>query len=215
MNAAVSHVSSSLQYNPSWWLLPQSLAQHCFVLDKQQSRSLPSLRSIPGTYSVTRHTSRRKPLWLTSVRAAKSLAVEIHGSIQVVEALRQAVPLEPRGQYADRTLLDAPMHRPTSNPMLMKLKRNDWYSGLGCVAVPSLFAGSLELGIWCRGCEKTGSLRRSPYLDATEYGQHGLYDSDHLQNLSKRAWSRSEFLEHATCCISAREVIAHRWTGLS
>lgn len=211
-----------LSFNQSLWLLPLPFARDCFDLTRQQLKALPTMRSIPGTYFVRRSFSRLRPITLTSVRAAKELAIKIHGSTDAIarnlakKRLRAAI----KRPYNVMWYHDAPL-QPFSQDILtlrsMGSAPNDEFGGMGSVAFPSMLGNVVENGLWCRGCELTFELYRFQKLDrdvVSQLAPRGCDTFKFLMGLQHRARSETEFLEHAQHCHSATEVITKRWVGL-
>ncbi|KAH8728358.1 F-box domain-containing protein [Phaeosphaeriaceae sp. PMI808] len=211
-----------LSFNQSLWLIPLPFARACFGLTRQQSKALPTMRSIPGTYFVRRSISRLRPTTLTSARAAKELAIKVHGSTDAIarilatKHLRTTIPKPYTGIWYQ----NAPL-QPFSQDILT-LKSigsvpNDEFGGTGSVTFPSMVGNVVESGLWCRGCERTFELYRFQKLDRDVVSRLAPLGCDafrFIKGLQYRARSEAEFLEHAQHCYSATEVMTKRWVGL-
>ncbi|KAF4438258.1 hypothetical protein FACUT_5123 [Fusarium acutatum] len=76
-----------LHQNRGLWMITLPMAKKYFSLTYQQVQTLPIMRIIPGTYCLrTRDKTHKNPFRLVSVKAAKSLAIEVHGSAEKVAA---------------------------------------------------------------------------------------------------------------------------------
>lgn len=71
-----------LSRNQSLWMVTPTFARDCFDLTRQEAKALPVMRSIPGRYFVRRRISRLRSVTLTSVKAAKELALKFPRSTQ-------------------------------------------------------------------------------------------------------------------------------------
>ena len=222
--------------NQSLWMIPLTIARECFHLRPRDLKKLPTLWSIPGTYSVEHSVSRKRAIRLTSVRAAKDLALRIHGStaalalylaknahgLGAADANSNLDKTSNKRLYYLRWLRAAPMEPLPAgyeNPGLtVGNVPNDRFCGMGCVAFPSLSKREVENGIWCRGCELTNN----PFSPQSRFNNRLASDSapqgrkahQYLRDLQYRARSQTDFLEHAKCCYSAREVIESKYRGL-
>ncbi|KAK2808631.1 hypothetical protein FQN50_004495 [Emmonsiellopsis sp. PD_5] len=205
-----------LHRNQSFWVIPTSMAEKCFKLTKHQLQGIPLMCSIPGTYSVGHRVSRRRKVRLVSVKAAKEVAIKVHGSIAVI------TPTEPvTGQggariqefYKYKQLLDAPLEPLSQNPSTLPSQRfalSDRYCGMASAPFPSLQPdGSVEHGLWCRGCALMWEDFRFGQLAAdvvTQLSVPGVSTNYVLLGLHQRARSKSEFLEHIKSCHGALEL---------
>lgn len=205
-----------LVVNQSLWMTSLPLARKCFGLTTRQSKSLPIMRSVPGKYCVPHHISRQKPIWLTSVRAAKELALKVHGSL---EALTRSCPLDPcKLQEFQIEILNwyrqAPLHPLSSDPVGMNDVENrprDRFGGMGSVPFPSSIGGALEQGLWCRGCELTYENYATEGIDSETLSRlvpRDCHADQYLLRLQYRAWSRAELRQHAKHCHSADAIIS-------
>lgn len=213
-----------LLMNQSLWMIPPTLARDCFDLTKHDSKALPILRSIPGVYSVRNKISRKRPILLTSVGAAKELALRVHGSTKALENISAAkqshMSIQNFRKYT--RLVAAPLEPLSQDPLTLDHTSNipqDEFNGMGHVPYPSMSkCGTVENGLWCRGCERTFEIYRSRGLDQAVISSmvpHGANITfQYIMGMQYRARSRSEFLEHAKQCHSAKEVLAKRWVGL-
>jgi hypothetical protein len=212
-----------LVVNQSLWMVSLPLAGECFVLTKQQLKALPVMWSIPGKYGVPHRISRQRSIRLTSVKAVKELAVQVHGSM---EALTANYPLDPRDHTSskfDKLLWyrQAPLHPLSQDPLTINdvgMRPSDDFGGMGAIPFPSLLNGSIEQALWCRGCEMTYEEYAVEGMDLSTLSclvPQGCHAEKFLLRMQYRAWSKADFLQHAKSCHSAAEVISQRWIGLT
>lgn len=209
--------------NQSLWMVPLSVAGDCFNLTKTELKTLPTMRSIPRKYSVKNSVSRQRPIRLTSVKAAKERALQVHGSIDAMaRSLAEKRPhMTLTKFYKTRWLQDAPLQPLSQDPLTLEYVSNtpnDDFCGMGCVPFPSMTGSNIETGMWCRGCERTSQLYHDQKLNASEVSwlvPPGCETYRYMNGIQYRARSEAEFLEHAEHCYSAREVITRRWIWLT
>ncbi|KAF2271828.1 F-box domain-containing protein [Westerdykella ornata] len=212
-----------LVVNQSLWMLPLPAARECFGLTKQQLKALPIMWSIPGKYCVPRSKSRQRSIRLTSVKAAKELALKVHGSI---EALEMKHPLDPQAHPAFKTDMltwyrQAPLCPLSQDPLTINdvgIRPDNVFGGMGAIPFPSLLNGGTEQGLWCRGCEMTYDTYMIEGLDVSTLSRlvpQGCPADLFLLRVQYRAWSKAGFLQHAKHCHSAAAVISQRWIGLT
>jgi hypothetical protein len=66
--------------NPILWMITLKKAKDIFVLPKRFLRPLPVMRNIPGKYCILHTISQERQYTLTSFKAAKALALKVHGT---------------------------------------------------------------------------------------------------------------------------------------
>lgn len=64
------------------WAMPRARAATCFDTPGRELKRLPAARSLPDAYIVKYHIKRSRPQRLVSVRAAKELALKLHGGTE-------------------------------------------------------------------------------------------------------------------------------------
>lgn len=203
-------------------MIPLALAGDCFHLTQQDLKALPTMRSIPGRYFVQHRISRQRPIRLTSVKAAKELALKVHGSTEAMarNLAAKRLHITDTSYYKTKWLQDAPLQPLSQDPLTLENIRNtpaDDFCGMGSVPFPSMSGSSVENGLWCRGCERTFELYRSQELDRSVVSRLmylGCEPFQFVMGMQYCARSEAEFLEHAKHCYSAMEVITKRWIGL-
>jgi hypothetical protein len=208
-----------LWLNPSLWVTFISDATNFFDLTLSQTKSLPIMRSIPGTYNIEHRRSRRRPLELTSVKAAKELTIKVHGSAKVITKKLQAKMMAPgipvaeyrRLRYLRRALVQQhaqelfkPRYKPTDP--------RDQFCGMASVHFPSLTQkDTVEKGLWCCGCERTCERQLTlPFEVLSSLVPPTSCVTTVLGAAKRRAWSRSGFLEHIEDCYGVQELDSGR-----
>lgn len=211
-----------LSRNQSFWMIPLAVAGDCFDLTQKDLKALPTMRSIPGKYFVQHRISRQRSIRLTSVKAAKELALKVHGSIEAMASNLAAkrMHITRTSYHKTRWLQGAPLQPLSQDPWTLEIISNtptDDFCGMGSVPFPSMSGSSIENGLWCRGCERTFELYRSQKLDRSVVSRLVPLNCEPFQffrGMQYCARSEAEFLEHAKHCYSATEVITKRWIGL-
>ena len=210
-----------LSRNRSLWMTPLSVVDCCSNLTQRDLKTLPTMRSIPGQYSVESTIPSHRPIRLTSVRAAKELALKKYGSDEALARNLEAKNLDrTKIQYYQlRWFHDAPLELFENEHLsLQDLSNtpNHIFCGMGAIPFPSMSRNGVENGLWCRGCEWTHQhFGRQRLNDAvmSRVAPPGYDTWRFLLEMQHRAYSVADFLKHARYCYSAREVIASRWTG--
>jgi hypothetical protein len=199
--------------NQSLWLIPISIAKKCFLLSKDAVKTLPVLRSIPGQYSVRYSISRKRPIRLVCVGAAKKLSIAENVSERDLSAC-----LDLHGATADhgffQYLQKASITPPQQELWLQSSGQdapNDRYCGMGSLPFPSLSLDKhVEHGLWCKGCEL---VRRewSSNDPVPEHLAHLVLPGRRAENVVYRyqeiARSKAEFLAHVEECPGAKKLL--------
>lgn len=194
-----------ISFKPALWVLPRPDAGKCFNLSAKLLNSLPSARSLPGKYCVVFGISRARPLRLVSVRAAKKLALQVHGSEAAVTShvpsTRLSDKLQGSFELLQRTQLEFSKH----DPFLDTMPGNDWYNGMATIRFPHLPATHevSDWGSWCRGCKLVWQQADHNELDTAQMSQ--FVPQDHHPGsfcfrLAFREWPSAGFLGHARSC---------------
>ncbi|KAF1990025.1 hypothetical protein K402DRAFT_390348 [Aulographum hederae CBS 113979] len=206
--------------NPSLCVISVPVAGDCFGLKKSQLKSLPIMWSIPGAYDLFKSKSRQLSMRLVSLKAAKDLAVKVHGSL---DALESKFPLDPETRNVKIAMFETyrkaysppiasdPLTCPywTASGLRNLAPPSAIFGGMGVMPFPCLYKGRIEHGQCCSGCwylSRTtiqqnnhlwdllipaGCLNSAPgYCTAEEY----------LIKLSCRAWSHVGLVEHGREC---------------
>ena len=210
--------------NQSLWMISLPLARECFGLTKQQVKALPVMWSIPGKYCVPHNVSHQKSIRLSSVKAAKELALKVHRSL---EELATTYPLDSWNLPTHKMDMftwyrQAPLDLLSQDSLTItdaRTRPRDGFCGMGSIPFPSLLSGSTEpeQGLWCRGCEFTYKECAIEEMDHSTLSRlvppHVFHVDQFLLRMQYRAWSKAGFLQHAKRCYSAAEVISQKWIG--
>jgi hypothetical protein len=118
------------------------------------------MRIIPGAYCLrTRDKTHKNPFRLVSVKAAKSLAIEIHGSAKsLVELLPERTTETEKLYRLFKRYHEAPVEAPRCD--MSKLPENprigsDRHAGVSSLRVPYITATGADWGQVCKGCQVT------------------------------------------------------------
>jgi hypothetical protein len=168
------------------------------------------MRSVPGDYLVGNAHSRKRRFRFVSVKAAKELAITVHGSIENISdklIVRSLNEITPKEHSKFRFLQDAalqPLYKDPSSLPYITFNEKDDYCGMAAVPFPSVMQrNSPENGVWCRGCERTyqqlarGRLPPQVVLDKIPLGASTF---DFLLDAVQRARSKAGFQEHIKHC---------------
>lgn len=211
-----------LHQNPALRMTTPAIAKKCFHLTDKQLRKIPIMRSIPGMYDVRFEVSRRRVYRLVSVKQAKQLGVEVHGSVE------NLAKLMPRACPRDMTLKELRVFRdfhgmPLQPPSygLSRLPDSpdhveDDFGGMASIRFPYLTEVGADSGRICRGCwityehQQTGSLPASVALEfvPTDDGPNRP-----LLAILTRLRSRSAFLEHVRYCYGVGQLLVQWGDG--
>lgn len=210
-----------LSRNQSMWVMPRSEAGRCFNLSAKQLKQLPCFRSIPGRhYLVLWHISRGKPLIMVGVRAAKRLALQVHGSQAALQAYLDTCRsfIKQESYYASAHLHRANLQFTKHDPCRVidpANTTNDYYNGMASVPFPYQAAWNTpaDAGVWCKGCNWTyehenivpDDMQR---LFPSAYGRHTWF------YLALRERRTEEFLAHAKCCYGMRSMVERKRLGI-
>ncbi|KAJ2967696.1 hypothetical protein NQ176_g9537 [Zarea fungicola] len=190
---------------PALWVLPRPDASKCFNLSAKQLKALPSARSLSGKYCVLFDISRTRPLHLVSVRAAKKLALQVHGSEAAVTShvpsARLSNNLQGNLALLQHTQLDFSKH----DPFLGSNPGNDWYNGMATIRFPHLPVAheDSDWGSWCRGCKLVWRKADHNELDTAQMSQivpQDRHPGAFCFRFALREWPRADFSGHARSC---------------
>ncbi|KAI5865425.1 hypothetical protein GGS23DRAFT_426333 [Durotheca rogersii] len=194
-----------------------NLAKKCFHLTNSHLKKIPVLHSIPGTYSVMFHVSRRKVYRLVSVKQVKQLAIEVHGSAENVARLLPPTP--PQGmsrrdfwifKWFHMAPLDPPACDLSRKPGRSNLVEDD-FGGMASIRMPSLSGTSADRGRICKGCHLIDRLHSQGSLPTAVLENlvpQGIGPSRPLLALMNRLYSREGFLEHIKTCYGVDRLLA-------
>ncbi|KAH7157895.1 hypothetical protein B0J13DRAFT_183895 [Dactylonectria estremocensis] len=201
-----------LRNDPSFRVILHEQARQYFGLSTRQLMQLPALDVIPGKYGIWGDTASQCSL--VSVKAAKELAVKVHGSednlVRVMEKKCENTRLVSTGRYyMGEAALRGKDLRPIPNPGHIPI---DNFFGMASIPFASISSSSnmFEYGLWCRGCEVT-NLRydhgRLPNPVLRSLVPRGRDPSHALLSLERRARSRNAFLLHLRHCYGAHLMV--------
>lgn len=192
--------------NQSLWVTTPTLAQRAFGLSKSLVRSLPTMRAVPGVYSLKyEHTIKRRTR-LVSVKLAKQLAISQGISMEMqrtsLEA-RRTLGREDREYFMLRWLQAAPTLPPGPSFAFSLTEQNhpdDDFCGTAAIAFPHLDGrGSLESGFCCKGCDEISRLWSRGAQTATEVShliRPGSHEGMMLRELASAEWTQKTFSAH-------------------
>jgi len=184
------------------------MARKCFGLMPKDLRRLPSMLSIPGTYSVGHRTTCNTRIRLFSLKQSKALGVAKYGSLEAMERFvtsRNAGKLTYTEVHDVRWLTGHPSTIGSCSNV-----PNDRYCGMASTGFPSLRPNNiLENGVWCLGCRANFiNYQRTRILDAETRlfvsGDDPLFP---LHDLEFRARSKPAFVEHIRVCRGAKDLL--------
>ncbi|KAF5693014.1 hypothetical protein FDENT_2452 [Fusarium denticulatum] len=151
-----------LHRNIGLWMITIPMAKKYFGLTYQQVQTLPIMRIIPATYCLqTRDKTHKNPFRLVSVKAAKSLAIEVHGSAENLAAFVPALTRETQKvYYLFKRYHAAPVEAPGCDMSRLPERPrigSDPYAGVSSLRVPYITATGADWGQLCKGCEMTAT----------------------------------------------------------
>ncbi|KAF4968637.1 hypothetical protein FSARC_4012 [Fusarium sarcochroum] len=200
--------------NDGLWVVGLDDAEYYFRLTVDQLQQIPIMQTIPGTYRVRKH----KVSWeivcpLVSVKQAKKLAIEIHGSPEKLEEIRpKGSP--PRSDMSDFNRFPAaPLEPPGSDmsrlqgPSREDLVIYDERGGLASLRFPSLTKSGADWGYLCVGCRFMYDLHIDGIMPKEVWSEHcapGVVAKTPLQALQTKLYSRDEFPTHIQNCFGAQ-----------
>ena len=199
---------SCLVINQSLWMMSLPACKASFGLTSEQCERLPVMWSIPGTYRLPGSYGSKSRLYsirLTSVRAAKELALKVHGSLEALESIH---PLNPEAVPPPQLALwswyrEAVLQPDIRDPCLANdigIRPTDPYGGMGAISFPSLLNGRVEQGHWCLGCEfayQQYELDEMSYDWLARLVPSGCDAEQYLRSMQYRAWPMAGLLQHA------------------
>lgn len=211
-----------LSSNPAMWAISRHEAGDCFNLSAKQLHQLPCAHSIPGRYCVRRVVWQGTPLALVSVRAAKRLALQVHGSQEALRAHRLAKRScisESKYQmwaHLHCVTLDFVKH----DPCIVRDSVDgieDEYNGMASVWFPYQAepGGLIEFGRWCRGCKWTCANESSVLDDDVTGFFPSAYERATWLDLAMRERLSADFLVHSKRCYGLRQMLRRKQEGLS
>ncbi|KAF7560268.1 hypothetical protein G7046_g3879 [Stylonectria norvegica] len=204
-----------LYQNRGLWMMTTATAKKCFGLTQRQLRTIPIMRSIPGTYSVRGpEKTHRKRYQLVSVRHAKQLGLLVHGSSEKLAEFMPSIPAAgavPSKEFHEfKRYHEAPLEPPGSDMSKLPERANignDRFAGMASLRVPYISGSGADWGYICRGCQiayrhsRDGSL---PSAVVSELCPPDTNPDRPLFALTTRFYSRDGLLDHAKDCYGMR-----------
>ncbi|KAF4976142.1 hypothetical protein FZEAL_7161 [Fusarium zealandicum] len=208
-----------LHQNHALRMTTLNIVRKCFHLTNKNLKKLPILHSIPGTYGVMLHVSRRKVYRLVSVKQVKQLAIEVHGTAENVANLMPTTP--PQGMTWREFCIFKSFHEASLEPPGCDLSRmpersnlvEDDFGGMASIRMPYLSGTRADCGRLCKGCRLIDELHSQGLLpaDVLEHlAPRGIGPSRPLRALTTRLHFREGFVEHIKACYGANRLLA-RW----
>ncbi|KAM0355810.1 hypothetical protein ACHAPU_000197 [Fusarium lateritium] len=205
-----------LYENQALRMTSPAMAKQCFGLTDHHLQRIPVMHTVPGTFGLRFQFAHKQVERLVSVKQAKQLALEIHGSAKKLAQLR------PTYQPGRTSMKDAAVfrhfHEASLAPPGCDLSRlprkaevvEDDFGGMASIRFPYISANNTEKGVLCQGCLVTyshymqGMLPQSTLLELvpTDVGPYRP-----LLALLTRLWSMESFLEHAQRCYGVRRLV--------
>ncbi|XWX00853.1 hypothetical protein V2A60_008876 [Cordyceps javanica] len=189
--------------------MPRAEAAKRFDIPSKELKRLPAARSLPGRYLVMYGIKRSRPQRLVSVRAAKQLAMKVHGGTEASLAAGLRSRPAPRLEgtkwwfaHLQRAQLEFEDHD-TRRVFDPDNSTNDMCNGMVSILFPAMRRpGNVEdCGSWCRGCNWVA--RGLCKLDREVVARlvPNPHDPDtHCRHEALREWSDKEFAAHAKSC---------------
>lgn len=206
-----------LYQNRGLWMITTATARKCFGLTQRQLRTIPIMRSIPGTYSVrTLEKTHRRIYQLVSVRHAKQLGLDVHGSLEKLAEFMPSISgggVRSKEFYEFKRYHEAPLEPPGHDMSKLPGKANignDRFAGTATLRVPYISGSGADWGHLCRGCQVTyrhfrnGSL---PSAILSELCPPDMNPDRPLFASTTRFYSHDELLDHIEDCYGIQQII--------
>ncbi|KAM0561225.1 hypothetical protein ACHAPJ_003730 [Fusarium lateritium] len=205
-----------LYENQALRMTSPSMAKQCFGLTDHDLEQIPVMRSVPGTFGLRFQFAHKEVERLVSVKQAKELAMEIHGSAEKLAELR------PRYHPGRTSMKDAAIFRHFQEASLeppgcdlSRLPRKaevveDDFGGMASIRFPYLSDAGAEKGLLCQGCLVTYSHYMQgalPERTLSELVPADVGPYRPLLALLTRLWSTNGFFEHAQQCYGVRRLL--------
>ncbi|RBR05895.1 uncharacterized protein FIESC28_11259 [Fusarium coffeatum] len=205
-----------LYENQSLRMTSPAMAKQCFGLTDQDLERIPVMHSVPGTFGLRFQFAHKQVEHLVSVKQAKKLALEVHGSAENLAKLR------PTYRPGRVSMKDAAVfkhfHEASLDPPGCDLSRlprkaevvEDDFGGMASIRFPYLSDSGTEKGVLCQGCVVTYSHYVQGMLPQHTLSQ--LVPADvgpyrPLLALLTRLWSQEGFREHVHECYGVRRLL--------
>lgn len=204
-----------LSENCSLRMMTISLARQCFHLTECQLKRIPIMYSIPGMYGVWGTVSRYRVYRLVSVKQAKRLAIEVHGSVENLPELEKSSTYAASKKFwLFKRFREAPLNPvgcdPSRPPQKLNLGEDD-FSGVASIRFPSLSDLGVDHGRLCQGCRFIYNFwvhqRWLPPSVLSALVTPGQYPQRPLRAQSKLLRSTQGFLEHVKNCHGVRQLL--------
>jgi len=205
-----------LENSTQLWVIPVSQAKSCFNITNSQLKHLPVMLSIPGAYQVRGSVSRNRKLRLICVGTARELVTQEHGDfMSELRAKRTDGRISVKDFYQYRAFRSSPLSSSELKLRPLSSRENsaiDEYCGMASVPFPHVTASlAVDQGYWCLGCQLT--LQEWYRRTLSHEDVSHLIPSpctrrvdDQLRDLTRRARSSAELLEHLPQCIRGRSL---------
>ncbi|KAM5346588.1 hypothetical protein ACJ41O_009593 [Fusarium nematophilum] len=207
-----------LYENQALRMTTPTLAKQCFGLTDSDLERIPVMQSIPGTFGLRFQFSRKKVCRLVSVKQAKQLALQVHGSAAKLAELRlkhcvgKTTAMTARNLGMFKHFHEAPLEPPGCDMSRLPRKAQvveDDFGGMASIRFPYLGDAGVEHGHLCQGCRVTYGHYVQGALPATTMSElvpSGVGAYRPLLALLTRLWTRNGFLEHVSQCYGARRL---------
>ncbi|KAM0207552.1 hypothetical protein ACHAQI_007555 [Fusarium lateritium] len=205
-----------LYENQALRMTSPAMAKQCFGLADHDLERIPVMHSVPGTFGLRFQFTHKQVERLVSVKQAKQLALEIHGSAKKLSQLRPTY-CPGRTSMKDAAIFRH-FHEASLEPPGCDLSRlprkaevvEDDFGGMASIRFPYLSVTGAENGVLCQGCLVTyshymqGMLPQSTLMELVP-ADVGPYRP--FLALLTRLWSMEGFLEHAQRCYGVRRIV--------
>ncbi|KAM0307472.1 hypothetical protein ACHAPM_000191 [Fusarium culmorum] len=205
-----------LYENQSLRMTSPAMAKQCFGLTDDDLGRVPIMHSVPGTFGLRFQFAHKQVEHLVSVKQAKKLALEIHGSDEELAKLRPTyrpgkVSMKDAAifRHFHEASLDSPGCDLSRLPRKAEIVEDD-FGGMASIQFPYLSDTGIEKGVLCQGCVVTYSHYMQGILPPRTLSQIvpadvGPYRP--LLALLTRLWSQEGFLEHVHECYGVRRIL--------
>ncbi|KAF4447020.1 hypothetical protein F53441_9418 [Fusarium austroafricanum] len=205
-----------LYENQALRMTSPAMAKQCFSLTDHDLQRIPVMHSVPGTFGLRFQFAHKQVERLVSVKQAKKLALEVHGSTGKLAKLR------PTYRPGRTSMKDAAIfrhfHEASLDPPGCDLSRlprkadvvEDDFGGMASIRFPSLSDAGTEKGVLCQGCLVTyGHYMQGmlPQNILSELVPVDVGPYRPLLALLTRLWSTEGFLEHVHQCYGVRRML--------
>lgn len=179
-----------------------------FHLTKTQLKTIPTMNCIPGEYHVYSFATPGRNFRLVSVKQAKQLAIDVHGSVEALEPFQPTFTVQDHSEMGHRsfksrkTIFEAPLMPPgrhmTTLPRPDCRPALDYWAGVAAIRFVYLSPTGPDDGRTCRGCRITLQHYREGSLPSQISAEVCPFNIKVLRNLKAaefRLLSRGRFAE--------------------